>query len=115
MNNKTKNFWFSIFLALFSLFVIVSGYQIVQEASHAPYNIDKFVLSPGLLPVVLGYVLLFCCILLFFQSIKSETTRKETIRKHMDESKKWVKELKTNPNVFYTVGGIIIIFFWLCL
>jgi hypothetical protein len=112
MEKKTKDFWFSIFLALFSLFVIVSGYQIVHESYLSPYNIESFMLSPGLLPVVLGYVLLFCCILLFLQSTKSQNTRKETIIAHVNESKRWAESLKTNPNVFYTVGGVLIIFLY---
>ena len=112
MDKKTKDFWFSCFLALFSLFAVISGYQIVHEASLPPYNIDSFVLSPGLLPVVLGYVLLFCSVILWIQSVRSELSIGESVRNHIHETKKWLESLKGNENVVYTLGGLLIVAFY---
>jgi len=77
--NKHLDFLWSIFLIIFSIYVIISGYKIYKEAGEVMH------LSPGLLPLILGGALLFCSI---FQIIMQN--KEENIGKRIGEIKEWI-------------------------
>ncbi|MGI5173492.1 tripartite tricarboxylate transporter TctB family protein [Treponema sp. OMZ 840] len=76
MDDKYKDFIFSFVLIAVGLFVLFGGISIYKDAAQMPYSIPEFVLSPGFMPVILGAALLFCSILLLFQSLKGRGTLK---------------------------------------
>lgn len=112
MNSKAKDFIFSFVLFALGVFVVVSGFSIYQKAALIPYKVTEFTLSPGFMPVVLGFALVFCSIVLCLQSLKSEEGMGATAKKHFAEFKAWVKPAFTNEDTITMAIGIVIMFIY---
>jgi hypothetical protein len=100
MENKTHfDFIASIVLVLLGIYVIIAGYGIVIDAK------EPFQVSPGLFPVMLGYILVFCSLLLFLDS-----TRGRGLKLTVEEARDWWKETTRSRNIRVTLTGILIMF-----
>ncbi len=70
MDKKTKDFVFSVITLIFGIWMTGQGLKIVDIASRKPFNVEKFSLSPGFLPTVLGFMLIFFSLCLMFFSLR---------------------------------------------
>ena len=96
--NKHLNFLCSLFLIIFSIYVIISGYNIYKEAG------ETMSLSPGLLPLILGGALLFCSLLQLI------TENKESgLKKRLTEVKLWFNAVIKEENTKNMVMGTFFI------
>jgi len=98
-NKKHFDFIASIVLVLLGIYVIITGYGIVIDAK------EPFQVSPGFFPVLLGYVLVFCSLLLFLYSIKGRG-----IKANIDDVRSWWKVMTRSRNTRVTLTGILIMF-----
>ncbi|MDL2229098.1 tripartite tricarboxylate transporter TctB family protein [Treponema sp. OttesenSCG-928-L16] len=107
MESKSKDFIFSIFLAALGGYVIYEGMKIYRYAANPPFKITNFSISPAFLPVVLGAVLIFLSILLFFQSLKGSAFS-VSIKERGRELRDWIKTVPQNRDIFYMGAGMAI-------
>ena len=108
MDKKTKDFVFSFFLTALGIYFSIEGYAIYRRVAGPPYRIEKFSLSPGFLPFVLGLALIFFSILLFFSTMKGEKNFGTTFVNRWKETGKWYADAVRNKEYLFTIGGIII-------
>jgi len=109
MEKKTKDFIFSFVLAALAVYVTAEGYSIYTSVAQPPYNITRFTLSPGFLPVILGVSLFICSLLLFFQTLKGNGTRKQSFILKLRELHAWIGPAIRNRNNLFIAGGIVLI------
>ena len=72
MNKKTKDLVLAIICIFFGIYVTAEGLNISRIASVKPYNVEKFSLSPGFLPTILGILLIVFSLLRVFFSFREE-------------------------------------------
>jgi hypothetical protein len=108
MEKKTKDFVFSFVLIALGIYVVCEGYSIYRYAADAPYLITDFTVSPAFLPIVLGYALLFCSVLLLLQSLKTDLGFKGTLVHHFQDLKRWFLPAIKNPDTISMAIGLVI-------
>ncbi len=65
MEKKTKDCVFALGLIALGLYVIYESWNMIELASKPPFRIEQFRVSPGMLPMVLGWgLVLFSSVLL---------------------------------------------------
>jgi len=89
----------SFVLGLIGLYVVVAGFLIYRDAG------EVFYVSPGLFPVVLGFLLVFCSILLLRSSLKDGGWAQRKV-----ELGAWWNEKVRSRNMVVSLGGIGIMF-----
>jgi len=110
MEKKTKDFVFSFVLVALGIYVVVEGLGIYRYAASAPYNITDFTISPAFLPIILGFALIVCSVMLCFQSLKDGNgTIRTNWKKYWQEVKLWFKPAITNPDTISMAVGLVII------
>lgn len=72
MDSKIKDTVFSILMFLLGGYVVIEGVRMFRKAAMPPYRIQNFSISPAMLPVVLGCVLIALSIILFVKSFAGE-------------------------------------------
>jgi len=99
MAEQKKHFDFIASLSLFAL-----GLYVVFESFHI-YKDSKeiFYVSPGFFPLIMGYVLLLCSLLLFVSSL-----RQGGLRARLREVGSWWKEKTHAKDSLTTLVGILI-------
>ncbi|MBQ0071502.1 MAG: tripartite tricarboxylate transporter TctB family protein [Spirochaetales bacterium] len=109
MNNKTRDMVFAICTIIFGAYLTGESLKIVKVASQRPFNVEKFSLSPGMLPTVLGFGLIFFAVCLLYHSCRVPgqsmgKTLKDNASNFTESLKKDVKD----PNIYRMVIGMII-------
>lgn len=94
-NDLRLNFIGSIILTIFSIAVLIGSFGIYQRSDEPIHS------SPGLMPGMLGVVLLLCSILLFRQSVTGDG-----IKARMGEAKDWFLQLIKTPDTKTTLIGV---------
>ena len=109
MNKKTKDLVLAIICIFFGIYVTAEGLNICKVASVKPYNVEKFSLSPGLLPTVLGILLIFFSLLLVFFSFREKgKSIGETAKERKDDIVNGVKGSVKNPDTYRMIIGMVI-------
>lgn len=103
MDNKQKDFIISLALVALGVYATVGGVDIYRRAARPPYNITSLGISPGLLPIILGSLLLILSLILFFKSLKESSFigRASTLAL-------WLKSAAKNSDIQMMVGGMVI-------
>lgn len=70
MEKKTKDCVFALGLIALGLYVIYESWNMIELASKPPFNIKQFRVSPGMLPMVLGWGLVVFSLVLLATSIR---------------------------------------------
>lgn len=96
-NKRMKDFVSSIVMLLLSVFVLAQSYGIYKKAGKLLY------LSPGLIPMMLGTILLVLSIVLLIGSLKDGGVAART-----SEIKSLFKELKEDPNTMRMLIGVVL-------
>lgn len=94
---KMKDFISSVIMFLLSLFVILESWKIYGKAGKPMY------LSPALIPLMLGVILLFLSITLCITSLKEGG-----VSARITEWKEVWKELKEDPNTVRMLVGVVL-------
>ncbi len=108
MDNKTKDFIFSFFLTALGIYFSIEGFAIYRRAAAPPYKIERFSISPGFLPFILGLLLIFFSVLLFISTMKGEKNFKATFVERWKTTGRWYVAAAKNKDYLFTIGGIII-------
>lgn len=109
MESKTKEMIFSFALILTGIYVAIEGFRIYLKAASAPYFITAFTVSPGFIPVILGFALILFSSLLLASSLKDgERSTAEILKIRFSEIKQWIKDNKKNIDYAFTIGAVII-------
>ncbi|MGE4583948.1 MAG: tripartite tricarboxylate transporter TctB family protein [Sphaerochaeta sp.] len=103
MDSKQKDFTISLALVALGFYTTIEGIRIYIRASKPPYNIENFSISPGLLPSVLGGLLLVLSFLLFFKSLQESS-----LQERMHTLMLWFRQAFTNTDIRMMVGGMLI-------
>ena len=69
MNAKAKDSVFAVGLILLGAYIIWESRNIIILASKPPFNIKDFSISPGMLPIVLGSLLVVFSIIMLITSL----------------------------------------------
>ncbi|ABX40984.1 tripartite tricarboxylate transporter TctB family protein [Lachnoclostridium phytofermentans] len=96
-NIKQFDFLTSIILMAASIYVIVSGFGIYKKAGEPMY------VSPGLLPIILGFAMILCCIFLMISSLKGSS-----IKSRINELKEWFSANYKEHTIISMIVGTII-------
>ena len=96
-NRKMKDFLSSIVLLLLSFFVLFESFGIYRKAGKLLY------LSPALIPLMLGGILLILSIVLLLESLKDGGTKART-----QEMKSMLQDIKKDPNSFRMLVGVVL-------
>ena len=96
-NDLRLNFISSLILTVLSVGILVGSYGIFARSSEPLHS------SPGLMPGMLGIVLLLCSVLLFRQSIAEGG-----LRKRAAEAWAWIVNLVKHPDTRTTVIGLVL-------
>ena len=108
MNNKTKDMVFAIATLLFGIYITSESLKIVKIASQKPFNVSSFSLSPGMLPTVLGFGLIFFAFLLLYFSFKQENkSYKQAINDNAQDFTQAVKKAVKDPDMYRMIIGMI--------
>jgi len=70
MDSKQKDFTISLVLIAVALWALIGGIGIYLKAARPPYSITRLSISPGLLPIILGALLLVLSSVLFIKSAR---------------------------------------------
>lgn len=70
MDSKQKDFTISLALIAVGLWATIGGIRIYLKAARPPYSITQLSISPGLLPIILGALLLILSTMLFTKSVR---------------------------------------------
>ncbi len=103
MDSKQKDFTISLVLVALGIYTTIEGIRIYIKASKAPYNIDSFAISPGLLPTILGALLLILSLVLMTKSLKNGNF---LIR--IKQLLTWAREAVFDSDIRMMVGGMVI-------
>lgn len=109
MNKKTKDFMFSFVLIALGIYVVIEGMKIFRFAAGNPYRITEFTVSPAFLPVILGYALIFCSVLLFFQSLKTGQRKVDALKTHINNIKTMFLPIFKDVDILSMAGGLVFI------
>lgn len=96
-NNKMKDFISSAVIFILSLYVLFEGYNIFTKSGKLLY------LSPALIPLMLGTILLVLSIVLFTGSLKEGG-----LQARAAELKAWSGEVKADPNTMRMLVGVVL-------
>lgn len=96
-NKKMKDFISSIVICLVAVYVLFEGYRIYAKAGKLLY------LSPGLLPLMLGAILLVLSIVLCLTSIKEGG-----VGARITELKDWWQVTVKDKNTMRMVIGVVL-------
>lgn len=97
-NRKSmKDFISAVILILLSVYVLFEGFNIYTKAGKPLY------LSPALIPMMLGVMLLVLSIVLLFGSLKDGGAAARGA-----EMKAWFKEIKADSNTMRMLIGVVI-------
>ena len=94
-NRKMKDFLSSIVLLALSFFVLFESWRIYQKAGKLLY------LSPALIPLMLGGILLLLSLVLLLESLKDGGAGAR-----VEEMKAVFRDLKKDPNSFRMLVGV---------
>lgn len=94
---KMKDFVSSIVLLLLSFFVLFESWQIYQKAGKLLY------LSPALIPLILGCILLLLSVVLLVGSLKDGGAGAR-----VQEMKTLFQDIKKDPNSFRMLVGVVL-------
>ena len=109
MNKKTKDLVLALITFIVGAYVTCEGYHIYKVATVKPYNVTKFSLSPGFLPMVLGLLLIFFSLLLIFFSLRiKDQSIGKTIKDHCNEISVSFKRTVKDPNTYRMLIGMLI-------
>ena len=103
MDNKQKDFVISLALVALGVYTTVGGVNIYLRAAKPPYNITDLGISPGLLPIILGALLLILSLVLFFKTLKESSLAARTTTLAL-----WFKDAAKNKDIQMMVGGMVI-------
>ena len=73
MDTKQKDFTISLVLSLVGIYATVEGIRMYLKATQPPFGITNLSISPALLPIILGTLLLLLSLVLFIQSLKGSS------------------------------------------
>lgn len=110
MTKKLKDFIFSIVLILLGAYVTIEGFNIYHTAAKIPYQVKQFTVSPGFLPVILGFALVITSVLLLIQSFKGESV-KDALKNRKTEFASWTKTA-FGENFFRMAIGCVMMFIY---
>lgn len=96
-NKRMKDFLSSIVIFFVALFVIVESYKIYVKAGKL------FYLSPALIPMMLGVMLMILSLLLFATSLKDGGVAARNA-----EIKAFLKSVKEDPNSVRMLIGVVL-------
>ncbi len=96
-NRKMKDFLSSIVLLALSFFVLFESWRIYQKAGKLLY------LSPALIPLMLGGILLLLSLVLLLESLKDGGAGAR-----VEEMKAVFRDLKKDPNSFRMLVGVVL-------
>lgn len=112
MDRKTKDFVFSFVLAALGIYFSIEGFALYKKVAGPPYRIERFSLSPGFLPFVLGILLVFFSILLFVTTMKGEKSFGASFAGRWKEFGKWFADASRNKEYYFTIGAVVIMFIY---
>lgn len=112
MSKKAKDFVFSFVLAALGIYVAINSFMLYKRVAGPPYRIERFSISPGFLPFILGVLLFFFSVLLFIGSVKGEKGFSATFKENGRGALTWFKESVVNRDYLFTIGGIVIMFIY---
>ena len=96
-NKKMKDFMSSAVIFILALYVLFEGYNIYTKSGKLLY------LSPALIPLMLGTILLVLSIVLFAESLKEGGMQARTA-----EIKDWSRKVKADPNTMRMLVGVVL-------
>lgn len=96
-NKKMKDFVSSIVMLVLAVYVLVESYKIYMKAGKLMY------LSPGLIPMMLGAILLVLSVVLLASSLKEGGAGAR-----IGEFKAWAKEMKEDKNTMRMFIGVVL-------
>lgn len=96
-NKKLRDFISSIVILLLSVFVLAESRGIYVKAGKTLY------LSPALIPLMLGTILLVLSVVLMLESLKEGG-----IAARAAEGKQWMKAIKEDPNSLRMLIGLVL-------
>ena len=96
-NRKMKDFLSSIVLLLLSFFVLFESWRIYQKVGKLLY------LSPALIPLMLGGILMLLSVVLLLESLKDGGAGAR-----VEEMKTMFQDIKKDPNSFRMLVGVVL-------
>ncbi|MEA4861007.1 hypothetical protein SDC9_98330 [bioreactor metagenome] len=103
MDTKQKDFTISLVLSLVGIYATVEGIRMYLKAAQPPFGITNLSISPALLPIILGSLLLILSLVLFFQSVKGSS-----IRERLALLSGWFGHAVKDTDIRMMVGGMAI-------
>jgi uncharacterized protein YqhQ len=103
MDSKQKDFTISLALVALGVYATVEGVRIYLKAAKPPYNITNLSISPALLPIVLGALLLVLSLTLFIKSLAESSVAERTTTLGQ-----WFKGAVKDTDIQMMVGGMVI-------
>jgi hypothetical protein len=108
LESKNKDFIFSLVLGALGVYVVYEGFGVYWNAARPPFNITTFNISPGFLPVLLGFVLIFLSIILFVQSLRGAGGAAKALKNQGRDISKWMRGLSKNRDILNMAAGTLI-------
>ena len=112
MDRNTKDFVFSFVLAALGVYFAIEGFSIYKRVAGPPFKIEKLSLSPGFLPFILGILLVFFSVLLFFSTMKGEKDFGAAFVERWKVVGKWFADASRNKDYYFTIGAVVIMFIY---
>jgi len=103
MDKKQQDFTISLALIALGIYATIGGVKIYLKAAKPPYNITKFSISPGMLPTILGSLLLILSVTLCIKSLQGSSLKERIVAFGV-----WAKGASKNKDMFAMVGGMAI-------
>jgi hypothetical protein len=72
MDEKKRDTVFGVLLFLLAAYIVAESFLMIGRAAGPPLRIDRFAISPGMFPLVLGGLLAAFAALLVFNSLRGE-------------------------------------------
>lgn len=106
MNSKAKDCVFACSLVLLGAYVVWESRNMVLLASKPPFNIKDFSISPGMLPMMLGALLIFFSLILLILSLRGGGNPFRSVVGHFREASLRFNEALENRNILRAVACV---------
>jgi hypothetical protein len=87
--------------------VVSEGFRVYRYAARPPFNITALDISPGFLPILLGFTLIFLSLLLFIRSFRKDGAGKRP-KNRGKELLEWLRGIPKDRDVLNMAAGTVI-------
>jgi hypothetical protein len=112
MDEKSKDSVFSLILLAIGAFATVEAVLMIRLAAKPPFRIANIWISPGLLPCVLGILLMFLATLLLLGGLRGEENRRNAIGRRLLAAGRGVLAAMRKRDSLVMLVGVIWMFLY---